>query len=121
MKKKTILLVDDDFAVRNTLKDYLEKKYTVLEASGCKEVIRQLAKPIDLAIIDFILPDADGFKVLKILRAINGSLPVIIITGYGSENLAIEAIRHKASDYIKKPVELAYLKKRVSEALNQNK
>lgn len=118
MKKKSILLVEDDEVVRETLKDALESKYIVLEASGCKEAVKHLTKCIDLAIVDFILPDADGFSVLNILRAVNPKLPVIIMTGYGSEDLAIEAIRHRASDYIKKPFEMAYLRRRVSEVLN---
>jgi two-component system response regulator AtoC len=115
--KKTILLVDDDKVVRGILRNAFERKYDVLEASGCKDAIRQLAKPLDLAIVDFILPDAHGFRVLNILRAAKPKLPVIIMTAYGGEDLAIEAIRHEASDYIKKPVELPYLEKRLTDLI----
>ncbi|MEW6418907.1 MAG: response regulator transcription factor [Nitrospirota bacterium] len=115
MEKKTILLVDDDPVVRDVIKGALEREYDVLEASGYQEVIKQLTKPVDLALIDYILPDRDGFEVLKALREIKPALPAIIMTGYSSEKVAIKALRSAVADYIKKPISLKYLRRRLSE------
>ena len=117
MERKTILLVEDNDMVRKTFKSALEKSYNVLEASGYYDTIKQLTEHIDLALVNSHLPDADGFEVLNILRTLNPGLPVIIMTAFDSENLAIEALRHNASDFIEKPVELAYLRKKVAEVL----
>ncbi len=116
-KNKTILLVDDDAVVRNMIKEFLVMEYHVLEASGYQEVIHQLSSHIDLAIIDYVLSDCDGFEVLKALRKVNSTLPAIIMTGYSNENVVIKAIRSTVADYIKKPIQLAYLKMRISEIL----
>jgi DNA-binding NtrC family response regulator len=122
MKKKTILLVEDDEVVRTTIKRALETKYTVLEASGYRDVMRQLKKNIDLALVDFIHPDTNGLVALKVLREVNNpKLPVIIMTAYESKALAKEANKRNATAYIKKPVESAYLKKMVSKMLSCSK
>jgi DNA-binding NtrC family response regulator len=110
--KKTILIVDDS-VVRSLLKDTLEEEYHVLEASTCQEVIEQLTNPIDLALIEFILPDAYGSEVLNEIRKAKPEIP-IIMTGYGGKP-ALKALGNV--DYIKKPFQLAYLRKRVSEKL----
>jgi two-component system, response regulator YesN len=115
MKKKTILLVDDDAQIRSLLRSSLEKQYTILEASQYFEAISFLRRPLDLAIIDYLLPDRDGFEVLKILREVHPTLPVIIMTGHSDENLVIKAIRQNAADYIKKPLDLKYLRNRLSD------
>lgn len=114
---KTILLVDDDPVVRDVIKGAFKSEYNLLEASGYQDVIRQLTKPIDLALIDYILPDHDGFDVLKAVREVNPALPAIIITGHGSEKIAIKALRSAVADYIKKPIKLTYLLRKVSEIL----
>lgn len=115
MKAKTILIVDDDAQIRSLLRSSLEKQYTVLEASGYFDAIRLLKYPFDLAMIDYLLPDRDGFEVLKILREVYPTLPVIIMTGHTDENLVIKAIRRDVADYIKKPLDLKYLRKRLSD------
>jgi two-component system, response regulator YesN len=115
MNTKTLLIVDDDAQIRSLLRSSLEKHYIVLEASGYFEAIRLLKYPFDLAIIDYLLPDRDGFEVLKILREVCPTLPVIIMTGHTDENLVIKAIRQDVADYIKKPLNLKYLRKRLSE------
>ena len=114
---KYILLVEDDSLVRGFLKAALNGKYKILEASECKDVIKLLRNPIDLAIVDYILPDTNGFEVIELLRERKPKLPVIMITGYGNEDVAIHAIRSKANDYLKKPIDLEYLNNRLSEIL----
>lgn len=122
MKGKNILLVDDDSTVRDIIKFVLEKKkYYVLEASTYSEAIEQLNNPVDLAIIDYILPDRDGFEVFKKIREIKPTLPAIIMTAYGTEAVVIKALRKGVTEYMKKPVSLSYLTGKVSEMLGGEK
>jgi YesN/AraC family two-component response regulator len=117
MDKKNILLVDDDATIRDLIKDALKKEYNILEASGYSEAVKLFKYPIDLALIDYVLPDSDGFEVLKAIRDVKPALPAIIMTGYSNENVVIKALRTEVADYIKKPVKLAYLRRRLSEIL----
>ena len=117
MDKKNILLIDDDNVVRDMIKDSLQKEYNVIEASTYTDVMELLDNHIDLALIDYVLPDADGFDVLQTLRVSKPALPAIMMTGYGNESVAIKALRTEILDYMKKPLNLSYLKKRLSEIL----
>jgi YesN/AraC family two-component response regulator len=119
MNKKSLLLVDDDTTIRDVIKGALEKDYCVLEASGYADAVELLNCPIDLAIIDYILPDCDGFDVLRALREVDPEIPAIIITGHGDENVVIQAIRKDVADYIKKPVKLNYLRERLREIFSE--
>jgi len=118
VKRKSILLVEDDGVIRELIREAISREYYVLEASNHLEAIRHLKNHIDLALIDYALPDKDGFEVLKAIRGIRPGLPAIIMTGYSTEDLAIKAVRTSVTDYIKKPLRLAYLKKRISEILD---
>jgi len=120
MDKKNILLIDDDTVVRDMIKDSLSKDYNIIEASTYTEVMNLLDNSIDLALIDYVLPDADGFDVLQTLRASKPSLPAIMMTGYGNETVVIKALRTEIIDYMKKPLKLSYLKNRLSEILGVN-
>jgi two-component system response regulator YesN len=115
MSKKTILIVEDDTVVREVIKDALKREYNVLEASNYSEAVKLLGHSVDLAIIDYILPDSDGFEVLKAIREEKIALPAIIMTGYSNEAVVIKALRSAVADYIKKPIKLSYLRKRLSE------
>ncbi len=115
MNKKTLLLIDDDVVIRVIIKSALENEYCVLEASGYSEAIKLLRYPIDLVIIDYTLPEHNVFKVLKVLQEVDPSMPAIIMTGYNNEDVVISSIRKEVAAYIKKPVNLAYLRKRLQE------
>jgi YesN/AraC family two-component response regulator len=102
-------------------KSALNNEYQVFEASSYVDVMKFPFQSVDLAIIDYILPDRDGFEVLQSLRERNPSLPAIIITGWGDEDVIIRALRENATDYIKKPVNLQYLRERVSDIVGDAK
>jgi len=114
MNKKSLLIIDDDTFIRDIIKNALDKDYRIIEASSYSDVVKLHSELIDLAIIDYILPDRDGFEVLRLLRDKEQSLPAIIITGHSDESMVIEAIRKDVADYIKKPLSLTYLKKRLA-------
>jgi YesN/AraC family two-component response regulator len=117
MKKKTILLVDDDEVVRTMIKGFIEREYNVLEASSYSDAVKLLGYPIDIALIDYILPDSDGFDLLKAIREEKVALPAIMMTGYSNEAVVIKALRSAVADYFKKPIKLSYLRRRLSEIL----
>lgn len=114
VRKNTILLVDDDPVVRDIIKVALEGRYEVLTASNYSEAITYLGDRIDLALIDYVLPDGDGLDLLKAIRAVRPELSVIIMTGYSTEAVIIKALRAGATDYIKKPVSIKYLSEKIS-------
>jgi len=121
MFKKSLLLVDDDTVIRDVIKSALNNDYRVFEASTYLDAMKFPFQSVDLAIVDYILPDRDGFEVLQSLRNKNPALPVIIITGYGDEDIIIRALRKNVTDYIKKPVNLQYLREKVSDILSDDK
>jgi len=121
MEKKTILIVEDDSVVRDLIKCVLEQGYHILEAASYSEAVEHNKNHIDLAIIDYSLPDGDGFDVLNTIRKKNSAIPALMITAYGHETLAIKALREKITDYIKKPLSLKYLKMKVAEILDGKK
>lgn len=121
MEKKSILLVEDDNGVRNALVGCLERYYNILEVATCAEAKKYFAAPIALALLDYKLPDGDGFDVLNELREIRPGLPAILITAYGTESLAVKAIRAGMTDYIRKPFNITYLLGRLSELLKGGK
>jgi YesN/AraC family two-component response regulator len=120
MERKSILLVEDEAVVREMIRGALEREHRVLEASRYSEAVDHSGSQIDLALVDYALPDRDGFEVIEALRKAKPSLPVILMTAYGNESLAIRALRVGVSDYIRKPVSFAYLMKRLSEILGVN-
>lgn len=106
---KAILIVDDEQIIRNVLKRKLEQttSYTVFTADDgipALEIFRE--NQIDMVVSDLLMKDMDGIDLLRNLKQINPQVPVIIITGYGTLDDAIEAIHLGAEDFIKKPFDI---------------
>jgi len=120
-RNKSVLIVDDDAFVRDVMKSAFDNSYFVLEAFTYEDAIKFPSQSVDLAIIDYVLPDRDGLELLMSLRERNPDLPAIIVTGYGDESVIIQALRKKATDYMKKPLDLMYLRQRVSDILKDEK
>jgi YesN/AraC family two-component response regulator len=114
-KTQTILVVDDEADVRALIRDVLSQDgYRVIEAQDCEQALDILrersTRGLDLALVDCVLPKQSGLEVLLLTKRRWPSIPVVIITGYGSEELAVQALRAGASDYLKKPIEFDTLK-----------
>lgn len=120
MKRGSILLVEDDDDVRILIKTFLENKYNIHEATSSLEAMNCLINPVDLAIIDYLLPDCNGLELLEKIRKVRPFLPAIIMTAYSSESLVIKALRAGVTDYIKKPLSLNYLALKISNILGQD-
>ncbi len=121
MKKGTLLLVDDDRQVLNSMADWLrEQGYKVDVASDFASAASVIdRKPFDLLIVDIRLADRDGFELLEYSRKRNPATPVILVTGYGTVELAIDAIRAGAFDLLTKPLIDDELEVAIERALNQ--
>ena len=104
--KNEILLADDEATFRETLSKVLrEEGMNVTAVSNGTEAIEAIRKkPYDVAILDIQMPGADGIKVLAETMKVRPSTRVIIITAYGTVEMAVEAIKLGASEYVMKPV-----------------
>ena len=97
--------------VRFGLREFLEAKgFEVDEAATCMaaEAMFQARRP-DVAILDYSLPDGNALDLLPRLRALDASVPLVILTGHGSIDLAVRAVKEGAEHFLTKPVELPAL------------
>jgi DNA-binding NtrC family response regulator len=103
--RENILVVDDDEGVRRALCQSLEQNgYVVSGAdSGERALARLRETPLDLVILDLVLPRVDGLEVLKQITALRPEVAVVMITGYASVETAIKAMKMGAIDYVVKP------------------
>ncbi len=104
-RKHTILVVDDDREMATSYSELLGHKFGIrITESGMRAVDTVHADAnIDIVVLDHKIPDLSGIEVLKKIKEIKPDLPVLIVTGYGDEELAVKSFRYGAHDYIKKP------------------
>lgn len=118
--KPHILIVDDESAVRALLRRILSAEDAEILAArtGAEalEVARQTR--LDLVILDVRLPDVSGVEVLRRVRRIDGKVPVIMITSYGSAETVRASMRLGAFDYFTKPFDNQYVRRVAREALS---
>lgn len=113
-----ILVVDDEPDILRCLCYHLGDYFTVIAATSGFEAKKYFDGDISLAILDYRLPDMTGIEVLKEIKEAKPSVPVIILTGYGDEGVAVNALRCGAKDYIKKPFIVSDLIKIVEQCLS---
>ncbi|MBI5508702.1 MAG: sigma-54-dependent Fis family transcriptional regulator [Deltaproteobacteria bacterium] len=115
---KTILVVDDDDAFRTVLAAELRHRgFAVTAAATGAEALEKLgAEPPNVVLLDLRLPDIDGLKVLAAGREKNAGVEFIMLTGHGTIDTAIEAIRMGAFDYTAKPCPMDELEIRIARA-----
>jgi len=100
-----ILAIDDDTTVQEILTCFLGDGYRVRCAATGAEALRKLRRePVDLVVLDHRLPGRTGLDILPELRLICPKVPVIMLTGYGSEWICAAAFKLGVADYLQKPV-----------------
>ncbi|NNM07308.1 MAG: response regulator, partial [Gemmatimonadetes bacterium] len=116
----TILLVDDDDPFRAVMAGELGHRGFQVTAADCgKEALKQLEEEQpDILLLDLQLPDMSGLEVLEEAEKKSPGSEVIMLTGHGSMDTAIEAIRKGAFDYVSKPCPLDELEVRIQRALD---
>lgn len=117
--KPRILIVDDSEFNRAILKEILEETYEIIEADGGKEALHKIDEygmKISLVLLDIIMPEKDGFEVLKYMEEerLISDIPVIIISSEDSANYIRRAYEMGVSDYINRPFDANIVYQRVS-------
>jgi DNA-binding response OmpR family regulator len=117
-KRTKLLLVDDEEGYVSVLAKRLSKRnFAVKTALSGVEAIRILRnESFDVAVLDLKMEDMDGIEVLKVFKAMEREMPVIILTGHGSETAAREGMELGAFDYLLKPCDLSELVERIKKA-----
>ena len=104
----SILIIDDDKAIRKTLTEILRYEgYKVDEAADGEEGLRKFSSTAyDLVLCDVKMPKMDGIEFLEKSKVINPDVPIIVISGHGNIETAVEAVKKGAFDFISKPPDL---------------
>lgn len=111
MSKSKVLIVDDEPGVRFGIREFLETHgYKAVDTNCCQgaEDLFRTMRP-DAAVIDYLLPDGTALDLLPRLKAIDPGVFLIILTGHGSIDLAVRAIKEGAEQFLTKPVDLSIL------------
>ncbi|MHA7112053.1 sigma-54-dependent transcriptional regulator [Sunxiuqinia elliptica] len=117
-----ILVIDDERSIRNTLKDILEyEKYQVDLAEDGQQGIELIRKnEYDTVLCDIKMPGMDGIEVLQKIQILVPDVPVIMISGHGNIDTAVESIKKGAFDYIEKPLDLNRLLITIRNAMDKS-
>ena len=111
LDKARILLVDDDETVRFGVRSFLENNgFHVDEASGCEQAEEILRRaPADIALLDYALPDGNAVELMPRLRETQSTLSFLVMTAHGSIDLAVQAVKQGAEQFVTKPIDLKTL------------
>lgn len=117
-----ILVIDDERSIRNTLKDILEfeKHQVVLAGDGKQGLEAAQSENFDIIFSDIKMPEMDGIELLTLLKEKEIEAPVVMISGHGNIETAVECIKKGAFDFIEKPIDLNRLLITVRNALDKN-
>ncbi|MDD4899054.1 MAG: response regulator [Candidatus Omnitrophica bacterium] len=117
-----VLIVDDDEEFRQELKDALED-YEPIEASNGMEALKILrrANEIGAIILDVMMPGPSGIEILEEIRKTDPDLGIVILTGHSSKDVAVEALKGHANDYLEKPVDFHVLKDAIEKLLSKRR
>ena len=118
-----ILIVEDEQSIRSVLKNIItdeNKSYSVYEAANGNEAINLIKKnDFDLIFCDIKMPGMDGIEVLEKTTSINNEIPIVMISGHGDLETAVECMKKGAFDYISKPPDLNRLLNTLRNALDK--
>ena len=106
----SVLIVDDEPLIRWSLAETLtDQGYGVLEAAdgqGAVEALKDTPRPVDVVLLDYRLPDSNNLQLLATIRAVSPRSRVVLMTAYGTPEVAAEALRLGAVCVINKPIEM---------------
>lgn len=124
MARERVLIIDDSADIRSFLQDMVlgPRGYVVTTATdGQSGLELALAQQPDLILLDVNMPRMTGLEVLEALREHGFSAPVILMTFYGSENIAVQAFRLGVRDYVRKPFEVGEVLEAIDRALTESR
>ncbi|HEY8359422.1 MAG TPA: sigma-54 dependent transcriptional regulator [Ramlibacter sp.] len=116
-----LLVIEDELVLAKNIGRYFERQGHQVQLAHDGRIGMQLAADLspDVVIVDFQLPHADGLEVIRELRRLDAEVRIIMITGHGSINLAVEAMKAGSMDLLTKPLSLASLDEVVQRALKE--
>lgn len=116
-----LLLVDDEEGYVNALAKRMARRNIEVSSalSGAEGIQRLRQQQFDVAILDLKMTDMDGIDLLRIFKLMDPKMPVIMVTGHGSERAAREGLASGAFDYLTKPCDLEELVEKICEACKQ--
>ncbi|MFJ4685219.1 response regulator transcription factor [Streptomyces sp. NPDC091377] len=117
-----VLLIEDDVSVRDGMELVLRRHgYDVHTAATGESALALLAgpAPVEIAVLDLMLPGIDGFEVCRRLRALGSTVPVIMLTARGDDSDIVRGLEAGADDYVVKPVTAPVLEARIRAALRR--
>jgi two-component system nitrogen regulation response regulator GlnG len=119
----TLLVVDDEPAIRHAFqRAFRGNDVTLRSATSAAEAIADITQnPPDVVVLDVHLPDASGLDTFHKIRALDARIPVILVTGHGTTDLAIEAMKEGAYEYLLKPLELSDLRALIDRAIQSSR
>jgi two-component system, NtrC family, nitrogen regulation response regulator NtrX len=108
---KTVLIIDDEAAIRSTFEQILSyEKYNVLTAGDGPSALTVMSEnQVDAVFLDIKMPGMDGFEVLAKINELQYGMPVIVISGHGDIETAVEAVKSGAYDFLEKPLDRSRL------------
>ena len=118
-----VLLVEDDYAVSQSIETMLKKEGMVVDATDLGEDGLDIAKlyDYDIIILDLMLPDMNGYEVLKNLRSAKITTPVLILSGLSEPDKKVKGLGYGADDYLTKPFDKAELLARIQAVVRRSK
>jgi len=122
MTKDRLLVIDDELGPRESLRFLFKDTYDVVCVDSVDNGVEELKKQVpDCIITDIKMPGKTGIEGLKEIRAIDSQVSIIMLTGFGSLETAQEAIRHGATDYLKKPFDTQEIRNVVTGYIERTK
>lgn len=122
MKKKKILVVDDEQDVRETLESVLANlEFDPVVAPGGREAMEVIRREkVDIVLSDLYMPEMDGIELLKRVKAENKNIVFLMITAHPTIETAVDAIKKGAYDYLTKPFHIEEVKMKIDRALEKS-
>ena len=120
MLSEKIVIIDDDPRIHKSIKLGLPE-YEIIDFSNGEEALAYLKKPneIQLVLLDVMMPRMNGLDVLVEIKKVKKDMGVIILTGFGSKDVLLDALRNRADDFIEKPIQMPELREKIRLVLKE--
>lgn len=120
MISEKIVVIDDDPRIIKSMRIGLNE-FEIVDFQRGEEALAYLRKPnnVNIILLDYMMPELDGISVLSEIRSFMKDVSVILVTGHGTKDVMLEALRNHADDFVEKPVQMSKLKEKVNNLLRQ--
>lgn len=120
--KLTVLIVDDEQNIVDFLEEALKEEYLIIKGKNGKEAIKKVQEYYpDVVLMDYKMPGMDGMEAFLKIKEIDKDIPVILMTAYGTSQVAIQAMKEGAYDYVTKPLDLDEIRVTLKRAIELKK